>query len=450
MKTPLKSLLAAVLLAAACGRALAGESMESTSYRMPRNAADSGGDHWPTSAGGDSLKSALGEVAGSSASSAGYQIVPGIASMLTIPGPVTNLSGLDDVSISSVTLSWTAPGIDGGLGTLQFGATYFIHVASYTVPNPFALSNATWVFAAHGSAPGAVAQRGVTDLMPNTTYYTHLWVTDGYGEVSYASARATFTLLAKPVQLALEPFPVVYETSVTVTWVALPSAPPQASSETSEGYVVLASSTDWGALSPGGMVYSSATPSPAANTLTVGDGVPLEYCTTYYFRVGSLNWAGRPNVTPLPSTPTLRDFGVSQSTHDLNIGDVPLDYEVFMATSILVANTGSCPATFALRASITTPASPWSVDTSSGTDTMTVQAVFNATPPAAAAFTDEDKLTGVAAAATASRFAFGQDAVAVPRGGQRLMWFKVGMPRITSTEDAQDLNVTVEAREPTP
>lgn len=442
-----------LLLAALCLSgpwAYGGERMESTTHRIPRSAADSGGDHWPSSAGGDTLKSVVGEVAGSSCSSAGYQLVPGLASMLSFPNPVTNLTGLLDVSVSSVTLQWTAPGIDGGQGVLQAGSTYFIHVASFTSPDTFALANATWTYAAHGKTPGDYAQAGVTGLLPNTTYYSHIWVVDAYGDMSYSSERATFTTLASPVEAALESFSGVYDTSITVTWVALPEAPPDASSRTAEGYVVLASSTNWGALLPGGVTHSSATTSVLANALSVGADEPLDYCTTYYFRVGTLNWSGLANYAALPATPTLQDWGVNQSTHDLDIGNVLVGAELYMSTSVWVTNTGNCPATFALKAEDVTPGTPWTVASSSATDTMTVQAVFNPTQPGAPDFEDEDKLSNSFVESTETRFALGQSGVAVKRGESRLIWVKLGMPKITSTDDPQVVRVTVQAVEPPP
>jgi hypothetical protein len=294
--------LAAALLAAPLS---AGPAMESESQSIPRSAAAGGGTGAAFSPS-HRLVPVLDEpVASSTASfSATHRLGAGLAHLLSFPDRVTDLAERGDVSVSSATLSWSAPGYDGVEGALRPGTTYFIRVASYTVPDTFSdhrLANVS--FSTSGTQPGQRVSAGVTGLLPNTTYFARIWTMDAAGNLSYASALSTFTTLALPVAAMPESFLSVYFTSVTAHWAARPLSPPDAGSMTAAGYLVEASSTDFGALSPGGQVSSSATYNAALSTLTVSDpGLIVD--RRYYFRVGALNWAGVPNWTALGSTVT--------------------------------------------------------------------------------------------------------------------------------------------------
>ena len=93
----------------------------------------------------------------------------------------------------------------------------------------------------------------------------------------------------------------MFESSATLNWVRLPFSPPDASSKTAEGYRLEASSTNFGALSPGGAALASATPNVALSTLTVTGLLPN---TTYFFRAGALDWGGGAHFAGIPATAT--------------------------------------------------------------------------------------------------------------------------------------------------
>lgn len=273
-------------------------------------------------------------------------------------------------------------------------------------------------------------------LSPDTTYYARACARIDLSSSAYRLYGASSTLALPPTRLA-EDFLQVNFTSVTVQWAALPA---------SQGYRVEASSTDFGALTPGGVVYSSSTRVVLLSTLTVSEPVEMDVCKTHYFRVASLNWNSVPNFAVFGSTAN-RQYGVVLSTHDLAIGLVDVRSELVISTSFIVRNS-VCPATFKIKATTETAGTPWMLSVSSGTDRLTLQAGFNATLPTLDDFDDEDKLTDVPSTATATRFAIGQSAVAVGRNEERLMWLKLGMPKITSTDDPQVLRVTVIAASP--
>ncbi|MDX6771107.1 MAG: fibronectin type III domain-containing protein, partial [Elusimicrobiota bacterium] len=137
-------------------------------------------------------------------------------------------------------------------------------------------------------------------LLPNTTYTRTVRVTAcGAGTSSLDAAAATLT--STPTVVA-QPFSEVWTASMTVAWQAFPAAPDELSSQ---GYRVEASSTDFGVLSPGGLVHSTETTSVLTSALSVWSP-PLQPNTTYFFRIAGLNWAGA--VGPyqaMGSTPTL-------------------------------------------------------------------------------------------------------------------------------------------------
>ena len=95
-----------------------------------------------------------------------------------------------------------------------------------------------------------------------------------------------------------------------------------------------------------------------------------------------------------------------------------------------------------------TAGSPWIVSLSSGTDQLTLQALFSAVQPASGVFEDADKLLDSRLRCDGVRFESGQSCAGVGAGQDRLLWLKLGMPRITSTEAEQDLRITVFATPP--
>src|SRR4029078_12557853 len=90
-------------------------------------------------------------------------------------------------------------------------------------------------------------------------------------------------------------FYAVFNTSVTVNWVAFSTGP---GTNTSEGYTVQASSTNFNGT---GTIYSSSTFDAAQSTLTV---IGLDPNIAYNFRAGGINWNSVVNYTALGSRTT--------------------------------------------------------------------------------------------------------------------------------------------------
>jgi len=304
-----RPLAAALLIAAAAivlpWRLLAGERMTSETNDMARSAVGGAGGTSGSATSNNRLDAAFGEeIAGSSVATSANRLAPGFVQAFSFPGTVTGLTTLDDVTVSSVTLQWTAPGLDGFRGSLAHGSSYYIRVASHQVAGTFTqFSSATIVFSTAGTSPGATVSTVAVGLQPNTTYWWRLWTKDPAGGMSYASDISTFVTLALPVGLQDESFVEVHFTSVAAQWVPRPSLLQDVSSMSAAGYRVVASSTNFGALQPGGVISSSETPNVTLSTLTVSDpGLVVD--KTYYFRAASLNWAGQPNWTVLGTTDT--------------------------------------------------------------------------------------------------------------------------------------------------
>ncbi len=128
-------------------------------------------------------------------------------------------------------------------------------------------------------------------LFPNTTYYARAAAVGPASTSAYTSLGSTSTLSDLTTGHL---FAGVFKTSVTVNWTPLPTSP---SSATAEGYSLEAST----AADFSGTVFSSATPNVSLSTLTVSG---LAGRTTYYFRVGSLNWNSVADYVSVGSTRT--------------------------------------------------------------------------------------------------------------------------------------------------
>ncbi len=230
--------------------------------------------------------------------------------------------------------------------------------------------------------------------------------------------------------------------SVTVAWAALPAA---VSSQTCEGYVLQASSNNFGVLSPAGApTFSSTTYSVLASTLSLGaTGAALDLSNTYYFQVGSLNWAGIPNYTTLPRL----NFQVQQSTGLLHLGaiDPLVALSTISTSSMVVTNTGNWPATIELSASTATlPSSPWTLATSSGVDTVALLGVWNsgAVPPAATAF-NTYLTTTTRVSQAPGNYSGNQNGFQLPPGASITLWFRFFLPSTSSTAGPETLRTSV-------
>lgn len=420
--------------------------MDGPSNRMRRSVVNGGGAA-ASSANGSLVGSAAEEIIRIDGASASGKVKAGWSELHAFPGAVSAFAAADDASASSATLNWVSPGYDGAVGALQAGSSYRVRVATYTSPDSFEASSANFIVSTAAPTNPAVGT-GVAGLIANTTHYAQIWLLDADGNLSPPAAdRSTFTTLAHPVGLLSESFLAVNLTSGAAQWAARPSLLQDVSSMTSEGYRVEASSTNFGALTPGGVVYSSRTPNVALSTLTVSIvPAPDSLCVEHYFRVASLNWKSAPNYTVLGSTRST-EYGVLVSTQDLDVGGMDLGAEVVISTSLLVSNKG-CPVTYQLKVEAVTPGTPWTPAPAPAQDAFTVYARFNSDMPLAGDFQAADKLTSSPVSSAPAKFAGNQSGASVPIGEDRLVWFKLAMPTTTSTADPQQIRISVYAAAP--
>lgn len=431
--------------ALAASFASAGPVLISATNAVVRDATAAGGDGRSSSAT-NALDTVLGEEVSSSTgtSSATNRMGGGYMQIYAFPGPAVGLGARSDITVSSATLVWNAPGYDGLQGHLVTGTTYFIRIASYTVPDTFSFINyANMAISTDSVTPSQSVGAPATGLLTNTSYYVQLWTLDAAGNISFPT-RSTITSLANPPPLGLLEFLSIQSSSVTVAWAALPPSPPDASSKTCEGYTLLASSDDFGALAPyGAPQFSSTTYSVLASTLTLGSsGAPLDLSSTYYFKVGSLNWAGAPNYTQLQRL----NFQITQSTNYLSFGliDPNIARSTIATSSMVVTNVGNWPVTIELTAStVTLPSSPWALSTSSGVDTAVLLGVWfaGAIGPPAIAFNTSLTTTTTISQTSGNYSSAAQNGYQLAPGANISLWVRFFLPTSSSTVGPERLQV---------
>ncbi len=290
---------AAALLLCACAvlaaRGVLALTMSSQNNGLQPAGVNAGGADGMSSAS-NQLSAASGEVAFSTGASATQTARAGSLEVRSYPGAITTLAAVE-TSSTAIQLTWSAAGQDGALGAEEQGS--LIRLATATSPSAVFLATAAVVVSTSGANPGDAQQVLIRGLLPNTTYFVRLWTQDVDGNLSPLSVGATAPTLAPPTTGWA--FAGVYATSVTVNWTPLPASPPDASSKTAEGYRLEASSTNFGALTPGGLTYSSSTPNVSLSTLSIAG---LDVATTYYFRIASLGWDGAADYALFAATMT--------------------------------------------------------------------------------------------------------------------------------------------------
>lgn len=252
------------------------------SVAVPRSVVARGGGL--SSGGGLILDSTVAENAVSTASGAGFAMSPGLMSLIAQPGSVTSITAVSK-DTGTLTLSWVSPGLDGFAGNVAAGF-YRIDSSSDPLhvfdPTVFVTEFATAV------APGATQYYALTGLLPNTTYYSRIYLADARKVVSETSAPSAESSLARVP--AAPAFTGVFATSVTISW-TLPTGG-------AEGFRLDASTTNF----LGGAIVSSQTPSGTVVTLTVAG---LQPATTYFFNLGSLNWQNDVDFNTVLTTRTV-------------------------------------------------------------------------------------------------------------------------------------------------
>lgn len=417
----------------------------SATNELARQAVSAGGGSVSVSAT-NALVSAVSEGAasGGASDSAGNRGFSGAMNVFFFPGRVTDFGApLALVIETSATHRWSAPGYDGALGDLQPGTSYFVRVTSYTVPDSFRFELASVLTSTSGTSPAAQVSTAVANLHQNATWYATLWTVDAAGNASYASNQSTFTTLALRPGLLPQTYVFVQGSTATLNWAAFPAVPPALSSQSAQGYRLEASTTNFGLASPGGVVLSSETFAVAASTLGFGS---LDLSSTYYFRVGSLNWQSRPNFQPLERL----NFQVAASTGLIDFGQINpmLVDSVVAVTSMVLVNRGNLPMTYRISGGTSTASTPWSLDVSSSVDTAVLQGLWNSAPPLTDSFSTPITVSTRTSGGAGGFYAGNQTGVAVPPGQSRTLWLKFWRPSPTTSVDIQEFALEISPQFP--
>jgi len=424
------------------GAARAGPAMSTANNTVSRDVDNAGGTYSST-ANNQLTGSVAEEVVIATAATAANKLRGGFSTIAYYPGTIASLTVGAGVGVSSVTLNWPTPGYDGTLGPALGGSAYLIFVASTPVSAAVNFNNATVVVSTSGQAVGSGVGAVATGLFANTTSYAQVYLRDDDADVAYpfVTNSSTFVTLALPPAPGALEFTQITSNTVTVAWVA----PYQLSvaSQTNEGYTLLASSNNFGALAPAGApVFSSTTYNVLDSTLTLGaGGAPLNLANTYYFQVGSLNWLGQANYTTLSPL----NFQISQSTGLINVAinsDVAISSVA--TSSVVITNVGNWPVTLQLTA---VPVSgPWALGAARGADTAVLEGVFDPGPPAppAAAFSTLLSPAALTAQPYPGNYAGSSSAYTgyqLQPGQSQTLWFYFQLPATTASLGPEVLSV---------
>ncbi|PCI33788.1 MAG: hypothetical protein COB53_12010, partial [Elusimicrobia bacterium] len=353
----------------------------------------------------------------------------------TTPTLAKAVSGITlvDVFVGSATLSWT-PRPTSPLADTAEG--YRLEASTASDFSGTIRSSATPLV--------SLASLNVSNLDANSTYYFRVGSLNHSSVGNFLTGPSTSTLALAPTSLPVT-FLGVFQTSVTVAWAALLDSPPAALKDSAFGYTLEASTA---ADFTGSILFSSNTTDVSVSTLTMPG---LQIFTSYYFRVGSLNSQNISNFTILGSTLTTGvDYGVVVSTPLLDILGFNIRTEVLISTSFIVTSVGNVAQTYEISATTITAGSPWDISlSSSGVDQFTLQALFNSLPPLNTDYEAGDKLLDTPTRCDGVKFEMGgQSCVSVGAGEDRLLWFQLGLPFITSTDAVQDIQITITATPP--
>ena len=282
------SLLFAVFVCALASYAYAGIPMSGGNNSIRRNLVSGGGSISSGTGTGFSLNCALAEAAITTFTGSGFKFSSGLMHLAAMPGTIISITAVSKTT-GTLELAWAAPGLDGFLGAVSDGL-YRIDTSSDAShvfdPGVFTTEFSTSV------TPGDPQSYILTGLERNTTYYTRIYLADARKVSAEHSAPGDESTLADPpVSPVLAG---VFVSSVAFTWMIPPGD--------AEGYQLDGSSTNFGARFPGGIVHSSVTDQGTMLTLTVNG---LYSNTTYYFKLGSLNWQRDVNFGTIIAARTL-------------------------------------------------------------------------------------------------------------------------------------------------
>lgn len=161
-------------------------------YEMSPAVVNGGGAGGPASPA-HLLANGLGEIGLSGHASTSYLLLPSFAWTFSRPSAVSDLEAAA-LGTSSVSLSWSAPALDGNRGDLVQDVRYFIQYSTFASPALWRFESAQIVLSTFGVASGAAQSRALSNLSSGATVYFRLWTVDMNAGLSEASNLASAAL----------------------------------------------------------------------------------------------------------------------------------------------------------------------------------------------------------------------------------------------------------------
>ncbi|PIZ12671.1 MAG: hypothetical protein COY53_08835, partial [Elusimicrobia bacterium CG_4_10_14_0_8_um_filter_37_32] len=115
--------------------------------------------------------------------------------------------------------------------------------------------------------------------------------------------------------------------------------------------------------------------------------------------------------------------------------------------AVIVINNGNVKETYSIKCS---SSSRWSLGSSPGADTFSIQSAFHSSEPTAGNFENQDILTDALQQCTTAVFSIDgtHNGKEVPVNAQRKLWLSLKTPLSTSTTAQQEMSITITAGSP--
>ena len=381
---------------------------------------------------------------------------------VTAPSTST-LTAVPGATEGKINLSWNSAGDDGVTGNLT--GIYRIQYATYTVAwsTSSTPTDATTVtIATTTQTSGSAQATTISSLTGGTTYYFVLWSQDESsnwsGISNIASTFAAGDGIAPSSSTLTATTSLATDGGIDLSWT---SAGDDGMTGNLSGHYRIQYAT-----TPTISWSTSTTPS-GATTLTIstvgvtpGSSQSVEVVVglvqTWYFVIWtqdeSNNWSVISATASAVPFVAIRSVSITYGNMQA-FGLGTMGTSAVGSTGTVVNNDGTLLNTYSLRASTSTPGSPWQIaaSTPAGPDTLVIYGVFHgATAPDMGDFGPEDVIGPMDRNSTNTQFTVlgSTTGVAVPAGENRNLWIRMDYPTLTTTMAEQSMRVEITAQPP--
>ena len=150
------------------------------------------------------------------------------------------------------------------------------------------------------------------------------------------------------------------------------------------------------------------------------------------------------------AAPAKAALSVSVSPDSLGIGPIAYSSVTLPATPIVITNDGDVAATYSLQVATGTTDTPWSIGTStpSSTDVVVLFGVIHGSRTQTWEYDTTDAITAADQTCTTSKYSVDASStgVNVSPTEERLLWLRLDMPPMGTTDYQQILTLTVTAQ----